>query len=153
MLRFIFPVSESSAMMYKAIVAALAAILFAALADAGSYDGQTYDAPGGYDDLLLQDLYKRLSLMADDGGNYGNAAGGEGMWSGNLPQDGDGAKLTDDAFPTPGSEDEALKERLRDHEYLEHSSLLSGDGVQYVSGRAAWLIVFCVTIYVILLSD
>ena len=121
-------------MMYRMITAAMSVILVASLAAAGNYDGQRYDGAAGYDDLLLQDLYKRLSLMTDDGGTYDSAAGGDGLWSDNAPLNGDEDKMADAAFPTPGSEDEALKARLRDHEYLEHSSLLSEDGLQYISG-------------------
>ena len=128
-------------MAYKILLAAMAAVVAASVADAvGSYDGQAYDAtPTAYDDLLLQDLYKRLSMMTDnEDGTYSNAAGADGLWSGNQQENGDGATLTNGAFPTPGSEDEALKERLRDHEYLEHSSLFSEDGYNYLPGSCTW---------------
>ena len=135
------PFPDSLNMAYTVILAAMAAVVAAAVADAGSYDGQAYDTkPAAYDDLLLQDLYKRLSLMTDnEDGSYSNAAGAGGIWSANHQENGDVATLVaNDAFPTPGSEDESLKERLRDHEYLEHSSLFSEDGFNYLPGSTAW---------------
>lgn len=98
----------------------LVAVWVVALATAawGRYSEQN---PANYEDMLVQDLYKRLSELSDPRlqGYYDSAGYGRPVW---------------------GLDNIALEAResgqadLRDHEYLEHSSF--NDGFQYISGGA-----------------
>ena len=105
----------SSAMQH--LFLALALTVAGAWGNMGGYSDDVL-----YEDMLAQDLYKRLSELTNNaiydamGADYDNI--GQSPW---------------------GMNDIALQSResgqadLRDQEYLEHSSI--GDGFQYISGK------------------
>ena len=82
--------------------------------------------PAGYQDVLMQDLYKRLSQIdssyfLDDGGAVDYPAAVE--QDGDLPE----AEVRLDSRPS-GQAD------IRDSEYLEHSSNAGSTGYIHISG-------------------
>lgn len=93
----------------------IACLVLAAFPDAEAYDSALYE------DVLFQDLYKRLTQMENsyypiDDVSYGG--GGAPYWDDVIPLDARDSGQAD----------------IRDPEYLSHSSI--GDGFQYISGGA-----------------